>query len=326
VNHIDLTKIKLISGTGHGDDLCVMQWVARFAHEDESSRPTDHPECTSPVLAAFAIAFNDGVDDETRQRLIPFISRLVGTAGDPAADAARAWLATDWLVRTFTPRWLRKAGLTAEADALEALPELTTTELAHSAQPIIDGARDKAYAAWAAAGDAAGDAAWAAAGDAAWAAAGAAAWAAAGAAARATKGSYSAKYAAACKAADDVLKPLYAETIVELRESALALFDRMIDDFGNQYLHRLADPEAGEGALDEAWREAEASIPGGWMGPSLHPNGVTQWAAETFCRELPDDGGYDHEDHHVEATGDSPAAALRALAARLRSGSDEGTT
>ena len=225
MNHIDLTTIRLISGPGHGDDLCVMQWVARFAHEDESSRPTDHPECTSQVLAAFAIAFNDGVDDETRQRLIPFIPRLVGTAGDPEADAARVWLATDWLVRTFTPRWLRKAGLGAEADALEALPELTTAELARSAQPIIDAARAKADAARAAAWDAARDAAWAAARDAAW----AAAWDAARAAASKTKGTYDAKYKAARKAADDVLKPLYAETIVELRESALDLFDRMID-------------------------------------------------------------------------------------------------
>ncbi|HEY8818037.1 MAG TPA: hypothetical protein VIM25_04375, partial [Candidatus Limnocylindrales bacterium] len=76
-------------------------------------------------------------------------------------------------------------------------------------------------AAWAAAWDAARAAAWDA--------ARAAAWAAARAAASSTKGTYDAKYRAARKAADEVLKPLYAETIVELRESALALFDRMID-------------------------------------------------------------------------------------------------
>ena len=215
VHHVDLGTLHLESGShpDRSDGLCVMEAVAWWA----DSEHTDHPTCTSPVLAAFAIAFNDGADDETRQRLIPFIPRLIGTADDPQADAARAWLATDWLVRTFAPQWLRKAGLDDEAEALETLPELTTAELARSAQPIIDRVRAKADAAWAAAWDAARAAAGDAAGD------------AARAAARATKGSYNAKYAAARKAADDVLKPLYAETIAELQESALGLFDRMID-------------------------------------------------------------------------------------------------
>jgi len=247
-SHIDLATVTLDKGSHRPNDdaVCVMELVALFAHEPK----TDHPTCTSPVLTAFAIAFNDGVDDATRQRLVPFIPRLVGTAGDPEADAVRAWMATDWLVRTFTPVWLRKAGLVEEADAIAALPELTTAALARAAQPIIDAARAKASAAGdaagaaaraaaraaagAAAGDAARAAAWAAAWDAAGAAAWAAAWDAAGAAARAaaskTKGGpYEAKYRAARKAADDILKPLYAETIIELRESALALFSRMID-------------------------------------------------------------------------------------------------
>ena len=219
-HHIDLGTITLEKGATaeQGEDHgCVMEWTARFA----GLPVTDHPSCTSPVLTAFAIAFNDGVDDETRQRLIPFIPRLVGTAGDPEADAARAWLATDWLVRTFTPAWLRKAGMEAEAASLQALPALTTAELARSAQPIINAASAKARAAGAAAGAAARAAAW----DAAW----AAARDAARAAASKSKGGYDAKYRAARKAAADILKPLYAETIAELRESALRLFDRMID-------------------------------------------------------------------------------------------------
>jgi hypothetical protein len=217
-HHISLEGIHLDVGNhpeeGRG---CVMNWVARFAGE----KVTDHPVCTSPVLTAFAIAFNDGVDQAPRDRLVPFIPRLVGTSGDPEADAVRVWLATDWLVRVFAPAWLRKAGLTAEADSLLALPELTSVELARSAQPIIDAANAKARAAWDAPGAAARDAARDAAGD----AARAAAWGAA----PETKGGYSVKYAAARKAADDILKPLYAETIIELRESALTLFDRMID-------------------------------------------------------------------------------------------------
>jgi hypothetical protein len=273
-HHIDLSKAILYSGSHPNDDkACVMELVALFAGEPK----TDHPKCTSPVLTAFAIAWNDGTDNEDRQALIPYIPRLVGTSGDPAADEIRAWLATDWLVRTFTPVWLREAGLVDRAAELEALPELTSTELATAAQAIIEKARDEAYAArdaagaaaraavldaardaardaawdavraaaWAAAGAAAWDAAWDAARDAAWDAARAAAWAAARAAAwdaaRAavldaardaadkTKGGYDAKYVAARKAADAILKTALDETVKELHASAFELFSKMCD-------------------------------------------------------------------------------------------------
>src|SRR5690348_13387821 len=117
MHHIDLTAIRLDKGatSSKGEDHgCVMEWTARFAGEPV----TDHPACTSPVLTAFAIALNDGVDDEFRQRLVPFIPRLVGTAGDREADEQRAWMATDWLVRTFTPTWLRRFGMAEDAAAL----------------------------------------------------------------------------------------------------------------------------------------------------------------------------------------------------------------
>jgi len=208
-------------GSGKG---CLLEWVAIFAGVPYS----DSPSCTSPVLGAFGRAFNDGLPDETRQRLVPFIPRLVGTAGDPAADEVRAWMATDWLIRTFTVAWLRKAGLTARADALAALPALSSSELARAAQPIIDGARKEAAAArdaaWDAAEDAARDATWAAARDAAW----DAARDAARDAAKSKKG-YAAQYGAAYKAARSVLNEAFRETTAGLTESAFDLFSRMID-------------------------------------------------------------------------------------------------
>ena len=182
MNHIDLSTVRLASGS-HSEaaakkgEACLLEWSAIFAGVPYS----DHPECTSPVLGAFGRALNDGLDDERRQKLVPFIPRLVGTAGDAEADRVRAWLATDWLVRTFTPTWLRKAGLTERADELVALPELTSAALAIAAMPIIEQTRKDASAAWDAARDAAWDAAWDAARDAAW----DAAWDAARAAARA---------------------------------------------------------------------------------------------------------------------------------------------
>lgn len=192
-------------GSGKG---CLLEWVAIFAGVPYS----DSPSCTSPVLGAFGRAFNDGLPDETRQRLVPFIPRLVGTAGDPAADEVRAWMATDWLIRTFTVAWLRKAGLTARADALAALPALSSSELARAAQPIIDGARKEAAAARDAAWDAAEDAARDAARD----------------AAKSKKG-YAAQYGAAYKAARSVLNEAFRETTAGLTESAFDLFSRMID-------------------------------------------------------------------------------------------------
>lgn len=213
-HHIDLGTIHLINGAGKGDELCVMQWTARFAGEEPESpdRWSDHPSCTSPVLTAFAIAWNDALPDETRQRLIPFIPRLVGTAGDPAADERRAWMATDWLVRVFTPTWLRKAGLVERADELAALPEFSGPELAAAAQPIIEQAEREA----AAVRDAAWDAARAAARDAAW------------AAAKGKKG-YQARYDAAYAAARPLVDAALGETTAELTEAAFELFDRMID-------------------------------------------------------------------------------------------------
>jgi hypothetical protein len=138
-HHLDLSTLRLASGA-HPDNPeqgCVMEWVGVFAGLHEPGAKEDHPACTSPVLTAFAFAWNDGLDDANRQRLIPYIPRLVGTAGDPEADERRAWIATDWLARRPAPAWPRKAGLTARATELAALPASTSAELAEAAPPNI---------------------------------------------------------------------------------------------------------------------------------------------------------------------------------------------
>jgi hypothetical protein len=192
---------------------CVMEAVAYVAGEPFS----DHPECASPVIGAFLRSWNDRLDDQTRQRLKPYIPRLVGTKGTKRQEEKRAWMATDCLAREYVPAFLRLAGLTEHAEELEGLAALTTAKRAEKAQPTLAAAGDAARAAWAAArdaasaaasaaaGDAARDAAWAAARDAAWAAARDAAW-------------------AAGDAADEALAP----TVAMLQESAFGLLDRMI--------------------------------------------------------------------------------------------------
>ena len=161
---LDLSTLRLAKGAHSPDGVfCVMEAAAYIAGEPWS----DHPACVSPVIAEFCRSWNDELDDKTRQILVPIIPRLIGTATTAADETTRAWLATDWLVRTFAPAWLRLAGLTSHADALEGLDALTTADLARKAQKVIAAARDATRAAaWAAARaatrDAARAAAWAA--------------------------------------------------------------------------------------------------------------------------------------------------------------------
>ena len=194
---LDLRKVKLEAGSHEPDGhFCVMELAAYLAKEPWS----DRPKCVSPVLGAFLRSWNDSLDDKTRQKLKPYARKVLNTAGDLETDQRRAWMATDWLVRTCTPAFLRLAKLDAEAVSLEALPELVDAASAKEAQPTI-----------AVAGAAAWDAARAAAGAAAWAAAWTAAWAGA--------------RAAAGDAARDALKL----TTDALKKSAQALLIRMIE-------------------------------------------------------------------------------------------------
>jgi hypothetical protein len=102
---------------------CAMEWVAHLAGEAHS----DRPQCVSPIVGAFARSWNDALDEATRQRLRPYLGRMIGTAGD-GGDDARAWRCADWLVRTGAPALLALAGLPAAGTTLREL------------EPIRDGA------------------------------------------------------------------------------------------------------------------------------------------------------------------------------------------
>ena len=222
MNHLDLSTLVLKAG-GHESPeagMCVNEAVAFYAHEAH----TDRPKCMSPVIASFTMSWNDG-SGWARKALVAYIPRLVGTNTGKADDEKRAWLATDWLARECAPAFLRAAGLTEHAEALESLAPVLSPQSAKDCQPKLaaagaaawDAAGDAAWdAAWDAAGDAAWDAARDAAGDAAWDAARAAAWDAARAAAGAAKNLR--------EAADKALAPV----VEQLQVSALGLLDRMI--------------------------------------------------------------------------------------------------
>jgi len=123
------------------DGMCIMEAVAYFAGEKHS----DCPACVSPVLGAFLRNWNDSVDDSFRQKLKPFIARVVGTAGD-GKDETRAWLATDWLVRVCAPAWLDLCNLPQHAMALRAAGEITDAASAERAQPALVSAGNSAGA------------------------------------------------------------------------------------------------------------------------------------------------------------------------------------
>lgn len=140
---VDLSTITLARGMHDtpGDGMCLLEAAAYLAGEPFS----DHPQCVCPVLAAFGRSWNDSLDDQTRNRLLkPFLPRLLNTRSTPDVQDRRAFMAADWAVRTYTPAWLRLAGLNDHADALADLPELTSVQAFRDARAA---ARDAARAA-----------------------------------------------------------------------------------------------------------------------------------------------------------------------------------
>lgn len=205
---VSIDSIELKSGSHGGREagVCLLEAVAWVAGEPH----TDHPACACPILATFGRQLNDVLPDEKRQRLRTFIPRIVGTADDGRSQE-RGLAAADWLIRTYTPRWLDAAGLHDAAQRVRSLAELRSwDQLDDSYIAVLGAARSEADAAWDAAGAAARDAVW----DAAWDAARDAAWDAAWAAAR--------------DAARDAAWKKLAEPVAELQDSAIELMARLV--------------------------------------------------------------------------------------------------
>jgi len=164
VRELDLESLKLESGS-HSDQtaMCVMEAVAYVAGEPWS----DHPQCVCPIIASFLRRWNDDLDDAGRQRLKPYIARVIETRRSAAVEDRRGWMAADWMLRVHLPAWLELGGLKDQADAIRAMPAIDASGPLEAIQPLLKDARKQSAAAraaaWAAAGAAAGAAAWAAA-------------------------------------------------------------------------------------------------------------------------------------------------------------------
>jgi hypothetical protein len=226
------------------DGRCAMEWVAHLAGEPHS----DQPACVSPVLRAICIALNDGLEDAPRQRLRPYLTRTIGTAGD-GQDPERAWLALDWLIRTFAPTWLQTARADGPALCLRQLAPVSGERALADALVALDAARlgaralrtDALPSRWDTVRGTARETAWACGGAAAWAAARLAVGAGAGDRARAWAQAIGADAAtAAARAAvrrqatlgraalKDATRAALAPTRLALDASAVGLLERML--------------------------------------------------------------------------------------------------
>ncbi len=121
--------------------LCILEAVSYVAGEKWS----DHPQCASPVIAAFLRSWNDRLPDDERQSLKQYIPLLVGSRGSAELERRRSWMMTDWVVRDSAPRWLRRAGMSDKADMLAGLPEITNSEGYAPIKPALLAIRDECW-------------------------------------------------------------------------------------------------------------------------------------------------------------------------------------
>ena len=140
-----LDGIELLKGA-HEDNngKCALEAVAWLAGEPHS----DHPACVSPVLGDFCRNWNDCLDDTMRQRLKPYLARLIGTAGNADNDSRRSWMAMDWLTRECGPAFMDLTpALQPHAATLRVLPEIVDKSSLRGTSAARAVARDAARAA-----------------------------------------------------------------------------------------------------------------------------------------------------------------------------------
>lgn len=145
----DLAEVTLSHGSHaeRDDGMCLLELVAYLAAEEH----TDRPRCVSRILGHAGRELNDTLPLDIRQQLKPLAEEMIGTADD-GAEAARMWLALDWIVRTWLPAWLELVPeLAADARKLRELPALAGQKSGRSigrARKIAEEAATRADGLW----------------------------------------------------------------------------------------------------------------------------------------------------------------------------------
>lgn len=80
---------------------CVMELASMLAGE----RFNDHPLSVCPVIGSVLRTYNDSVDDDARQRLYRYASRVVGSRAEPEVERARAAHLLTWAREVQGWRW-----------------------------------------------------------------------------------------------------------------------------------------------------------------------------------------------------------------------------
>jgi hypothetical protein len=105
--------IKLSKGkhASPDDGACVMELASMLAGEPFS----DHPAAVCPVIGSFLRAYNDSIDDDRRQDLYSYASRVVGSRAAISVQRDRAERLAEWAFdmqrRQWTSRYLPLARL-----------------------------------------------------------------------------------------------------------------------------------------------------------------------------------------------------------------------
>jgi hypothetical protein len=97
--------IKLSKGRHNspGEGACVMELASMLAGEPFS----DHPVSVCPVIGSCLRAYNDWIDDDRRQDLYRYASKVVGTRARQDVQRARAERVTAWIGEAAHRRWTR---------------------------------------------------------------------------------------------------------------------------------------------------------------------------------------------------------------------------
>jgi hypothetical protein len=97
--------IKLSKGKHNSPEegACVMELASMLADEPFS----DHPLSVCPVIGSCLRAYNDWIDDDRRQDLYRYASKVVGTRATQDIQRARADRVTSWAGEAARRRWTR---------------------------------------------------------------------------------------------------------------------------------------------------------------------------------------------------------------------------
>lgn len=116
-----LEELWLEAGTHRDPEqgMCAMEAVSWIMGEDHN----DHPATVSPIIRHIVVYLNDALPDIDRQRLKPYLPRLIGTAWDGhEGDRARIELLHQDIFRCASPDVVAEVGF-AMLDQMLALSE-----------------------------------------------------------------------------------------------------------------------------------------------------------------------------------------------------------